>query len=123
MRIAFIDTISPFPPTCNTVSGLYDFYCEADVVLAPQSRSTIEFTYAAVADKDEVVDVIICGELRKKGLYLTEYRHIITQAHSLSSPFMIEVFNSSDEEIILSAGDHVLHGIPVKIGQARVEIQ
>lgn len=107
------------PTRSDNNSAGYDFYTPVDIVIEPQGRVLVWTDVKAYMQDDEVLMLYIRSSIGvKKGVVLSNGTGVIDASY-YSNPdndgrIGIALYNSSNEEVHISAGDRIAQGVFIK---------
>ena len=107
------------PERQTKASAGYDFYVIEDVTIPPQSVVMLPTNVKAYMQDDEVLMLYIRSSIGvKKGVVLSNGTGVIDASY-YSNPdndgrIGIALYNSSNEEVHISAGDRIAQGVFIK---------
>ena len=107
------------PTRGDNRSAGYDFYLPCNVVLQPGERKLIFTDVKAYMNPDEVLMLYVRSSIGvKKGIVLSNGTGIIDCSY-FSNPgndgnIGLALFNTSDKEVVLEAGERIAQGIFMK---------
>lgn len=118
LYIYYVITVKKYNSTYLPESseiGLIDLPVQEQFQIKPQEVLEIPLGYSLHLAKGLILDVIVCGDLRRKGIRLSEGRYIHTPAHKQDVVVTISIINTSTETVDIEAGEHAFHAIPLTI--------
>ena len=107
------------PQRGDNRSAGYDFYLPCDVILQPGERQLVFTDVKAYMENDEVLMLYVRSSIGvKKGIVLSNGTGIIDASYfsnkSNDGNIGVSLFNTSDKEVVLQAGERIAQGIFMK---------
>jgi dUTP pyrophosphatase len=104
------------PQRGDNRSAGYDFYLPCDVILQPGERQLVFTDVKAYMQDDEVLMLYVRSSIGvKKGIVLSNGTGIIDASYysnkSNDGNIGVSLFNTSDKEVVLQAGERIAQGI------------
>ena len=107
------------PKRGDNRSAGYDFYLPCDIILQPGERKLVFTDVKAYMNPDEVLMLYVRSSIGvKKGIILSNGTGIIDSSYfsnkSNDGNIGVSLFNKSDKEVVLEAGEGITQGIFMK---------